>query len=134
RTDALRLLGLAPEKVTVIYPGVAQAFFDAPAPPASGKPYVLFVGTVEPRKNLHVLLDAWDALHADLRAAFDLVIAGAWGWGERAILDRLQSGAGGVRYLGYVEEAGLPGLTAGAAAFVYPSLYEGFGLPLAQAM
>ena len=134
RTDALRLLGLAPEKITVIYPGVSQAFFDAPAAHAPGKPYVLFVGTVEPRKNLHILLNAWDGLRADLREAFDLVVAGAWGWGDRAILDRLHSGAGGVRYLGYVAEPDLPGLTAGAAAFVYPSLYEGFGLPLAQAM
>lgn len=131
RADAIRILGLSPERITVIYPGVAGAFFDAPRTVSASKPYVLFVGTIEPRKNVVTLLEAWEQMSPDTRAAFDLVIAGPAGWGDRAVLDRLRSGA---RYLGYVPEAALPGLTAGAAVFVYPSLYEGFGLPVAQAM
>jgi alpha-1,3-rhamnosyl/mannosyltransferase len=92
------------------------------------------VGTVEPRKNIATLLDAWERLRTDVRDEYDLVVAGPAGWGDSAVLKRLQAGTTGVRYLGYVAEADLPALTAGASAFVYPSLYEGFGLPLAQAM
>ena len=62
------------------------------------------------------------------------MVAGPPGWGDQSALRRLQSGAGGVHYLGYVSEKDLPGLTAGATVFVYPSLYEGFGLPVAQSM
>ncbi len=142
RTDALRLLDLAPEKIHVIYPGVAVQYFTATHERGRNvalrygiaKPYVLYVGTVEPRKNLGTLLDVWKDLPRDLRQTYDLVVGGAWGWGDNAILRRLEAGEGGVRYLGYVAESDLPDLTAGADAFVYPSLYEGFGLPLAQAM
>ncbi len=142
RNDAVRLLGLRPEKIEVIYPGIAPAFFE-PGKEASQavarrhgltKPYALYVGSVEPRKNLGVLLDAWLDLALDIREEFDLVVAGPWGWGDRAIYDRLQSGIPGVRYLGYVPESDLPAVTAAAAIFAYVSLYEGFGLPVGQAM
>src|SRR5207249_6161793 len=78
--------------------------------------------------------DAYARLPPSLREQYDLVVAGPPGWGDTRALDRLRSGAPGVHYLGYVPERDLPGLTAGATVFVYPSLYEGFGLPLAQAM
>ena len=133
RQDAVRILGLDPEKVDVIYPGIAEAFFHA-RPERPQRPYVLFVGTVEPRKNLGTLLDAWIQVTASLSSEFDLVVAGPAGWGDPSTLARLRAGDGGVRYLGYVPEEDLPGLTAGATVFVYPSLYEGFGLPLGQAM
>jgi glycosyltransferase involved in cell wall biosynthesis len=133
RADALRILNLAPERVEVIYPGVSEAFFGAAAAKRE-KPYILFVGTIEPRKNVDVLLDAWEQLSTSLREEYDLVVAGPAGWGGPGALRRLRSGLPGVEYLGYVAEQDLPGLTAGATAFVYPSLYEGFGLPVAQAM
>ena len=142
RSDAVRILGLRPEKIEVVYPGVAEAFFQTT--PATiqaaqekyglARPYILFVGTVEPRKNLAVLLDAYQQLSRGVREEFELVVAGPVGWAERSLIERLRSGAGGVRYLGYVPETALPGLTAGATVFVYPSLYEGFGFPVAQAM
>jgi glycosyltransferase involved in cell wall biosynthesis len=139
--DAVRILGLDQRKITVIHSGVADAFFEAAAPAVEAarhrhglrKPYVLFVGTIEPRKNVDRLLAAFGALRPDLRDAFELVVAGPPGWGEQATVERLKVAAG-VRYLGYVPEGDLPGLTAGAAVFVYPSLYEGFGFPVAQAM
>lgn len=133
RQDAVRILGLDPGKIEVIYPGVAEAYFHA-RPAAVDRPYVLFVGTIEPRKNLDTLLDAWKQVREELRSAFDLVVAGPAGWVRPSTLARLRAGDGGVRYLGYVPEEELPGLTAGAAVFAYPSLYEGFGLPLGQAM
>jgi glycosyltransferase involved in cell wall biosynthesis len=133
RADSVRVLGINPDRIEAIYPGVADSFFGA-APVRRKKPYILFVGTIEPRKNLNVLLDAYARLARSLREEFDLVVAGSPGWGDAGTLARLRSGLAGVHYLGYVPERDLPGLTAGATVFVYPSLYEGFGLPLAQAM
>ncbi len=131
RQDAVRLLGLKPERIHVIHSGVPEVYFGAQARP-SERPYVFFLGTIEPRKNIDTLLDAWQRLR--LSNDFDLVIAGASGWSSGKTLARLKSRIPGVRYLGYVPEDELPGLTAGATAFVYPSLYEGFGFPVAQAM
>jgi glycosyltransferase involved in cell wall biosynthesis len=142
RADAVRLLGLPAEKIEVIYPGVAEAFFQV-RPEAVEllkaryrleRPYVLFVGAIEPRKNLARLLEAWQSLPASLREEFELVLAGPPGWGDPSLLHRLRTAGSGAHYLGYVPEKDLPALTAGAALFVYPSLYEGFGFPVAQAM
>ena len=133
RADSIRILGLQPERIEVIYPGVAESFFGARAI-VRQKPYILFVGTIEPRKNVGVLLDAYEQLARSIREEFDLVVAGPPGWGDQGTQRRLQSGLAGVHYLGYVPESELPGLTAGATVFVYPSLYEGFGLPVAQSM
>jgi alpha-1,3-rhamnosyl/mannosyltransferase len=132
RQDAVRLLGLDPERIHAIHSGVPEVYFGA-QPRPSERPYVLFLGTIEPRKNIDTLLDAWQGLH-HIRDDFDLVIAGASGWSSGKTLARLKSRPASVRYLGYVPEDELPGLTAGATAFVYPSLYEGFGFPVAQAM
>lgn len=142
RADAIRLLGLRPEDIEVIYPGIAPAFFDVDKDQAAlvarryglEKPFVLYVGSIEPRKNVGILLDAWQDVARDLRDAFELVIAGPYGWGEQPVYERLQAGAPGVRYLGYVPEADLAPLTAAATVFIYVSLYEGFGLPVAQAL
>jgi glycosyltransferase involved in cell wall biosynthesis len=133
RQDAIRILGIDPDRIEVIYSGVSDAYFTA-QPTAAAKPYVLFVGTIEPRKNVDTLLDAWHLVRPDVRASFDLMIIGATGWGSERTLARLNASAENVRYCGYVNERELPGITAGASAFVYPSLYEGFGFPVAQAM
>lgn len=142
RSDAVRILGIPAARIEVIYPGIAETYFEAAPGDARqaaakyglSKPYVLFVGTVEPRKNIDALLDGWALLTPALREEFDLVAAGPAGWGDTRTLARLRAGDGGVKYLGYVPERDLPGITAGASVFVYPSLYEGFGLPLGQAM
>lgn len=142
RADAVRVLKLAPEKIEVIYPGIAPAFFNVEGETARetarryglGKPYALYVGSIEPRKNVATMLDAWLDVAGDVREEFDLVVIGPWGWGDRGVYDRLTAGIPGVRYLGYVPEEDLPALTAAATIFVYVSLYEGFGLPVGQAM
>ncbi len=142
RDDAVRILGLAPEKIRVIYHGIAEAYFKIRKEEAERvraklrleRPYLLFVGTIEPRKNLDRLLNAYRALPASIREEFDLVLAGPPGWAPIETLVRLRQPAAGVRYLGYVAEPDLPGLFAGATVFVYPSLYEGFGFPVAQSM
>ncbi len=142
RQDAIRIAGFSPQKIERIYPGVADGFFgptrdsicDAKRAYHLCKPYVLCVGAIEPRKNLDRLLDAWKGLPEDVREHYELVIAGPLMWGVEQTGARLLRGDSGIRYLGYTAEALLPGLTAGAYAFAYPSLYEGFGLPLAQAL
>jgi glycosyltransferase involved in cell wall biosynthesis len=133
RQDAIRVLGIHPDRIEVIYSGVSESYFNA-QPVAASKPYVLFVGTIEPRKNVDTLLDAWHLVRPDVRNAFDLLVIGATGWGSQRTLARLNAAIPGVSYRGYVDERELPGITAGAQAFVYPSLYEGFGFPVAQAM
>jgi len=145
RRDAERILHLDPRKITVIQPGAAESYFHAGRPEAEAAaaelalsgPYFLFAGTVEPRKNLEGLLDAWLSLSSEFRQHYLLVIAGMPGWLSGATLLRLRQIARenhGVRYLGYVAEAWMPGLTAGARGLIYPSLYEGFGIPVAQAL
>lgn len=100
------------------------------------KPYLLVVATLEPRKNLVRLLLAYAQLSAQLREAYPLVIVGVKGWltGEIEKIAAPFEAAGLVRRLGYVDEDDLPYLYAGAHAFVFPSLYEGFGLPPLEAM
>ncbi len=98
--------------------------------------YSLYTGTIEPRKNLIVLLNAYASLPQALRTRFPLVIAGYYGWQNTTIHDLIQKGQqqGWLRYLGYVPDAVLPNLMAGARIFAFPSLYEGFGLPVLEAM
>jgi glycosyltransferase involved in cell wall biosynthesis len=140
RRDAIERLGLHPDRVRAIHHGISSAYFNSPDPtPAQEryqlrKPYILFVSTIEPRKNLPRLLDAYEALPPSTRDEYDLVVAGPKGWSSENTMLRLNASGPSVRYLGYVPEDLLPGLTAGAAVFAYPSLYEGFGFPIAQAM
>ncbi|MDQ1118950.1 MULTISPECIES: glycosyltransferase family 1 protein [Pseudoxanthomonas] len=98
--------------------------------------YTLFLGTIEPRKNMQTLLHAYAALPAALRSRWPLVVAGHPGWQSEALHRQMAQAqrCGWLRYLGYVDQARLPALVAGARLFVFPSLYEGFGLPVLEAM
>lgn len=98
--------------------------------------YSLFVGTVEPRKNIDTLLDAYSRLPMALRRQWPLLLTGYEGWRSEAIHARMEIAQrqGWARYLGFVPAETLPLLFAGARLFVFPSLYEGFGLPVLEAM
>ena len=98
--------------------------------------YVLYAGTVEPRKNLMSLLDAYEALPVSLRQTTPLVVAGYKGWRSEDVHERLEKAhaAGWAKYLGFVSAQDLPILFSAAKTFVYPSVYEGFGLPVLEAL
>ena len=130
RDDLVRAVGLPRERVHVTPNGVEPHFFDARAPDGPRDPYLLAVGTIEPRKNMGILLDVLRALRREGRD-LRLVIAGRQGWGQGLPVGDL---APLVRLAGPVSEGELRTLYAGASCFVMPSLYEGFGLPLAEAM
>ena len=132
RRELTALLGVAPERVSVVPGGVGTAFSpDADPRPARAalalaRPYVLCVASHTARKNLRALVPAARALGRD---GVDVVVAG----GRRPQFAR-EDGLDALRLLGHVDDALLPGLYAGAEAFVLPSLYEGFGLPVLEAM
>ncbi len=143
RRDLIARYRVPPERVHVVYEAPAPHFRPVPAERIAavhqryGLPerYLLTVGTIEPRKNLVRFLAAFERLRRDgLVEAW--VLAGQRGWLEGPFFRRLaQSPARAhVRWLGYVPDADLPALYAGAQALVLPSLYEGFGLPLLEAM
>lgn len=142
RNDAIDILRIPGERIRVIYPGVAEPFFQVTAEQIHqsrqklhlDSPYMLFVGCIEPRKNISNIVSAYLQLPESLRKDVRLIIAGPFGWEREEVREMLLHSGDGIRYLGYVPEADLPGLVGGAVALVYPSFYEGFGLPAAQAM
>jgi glycosyltransferase involved in cell wall biosynthesis len=99
-------------------------------------PFMLWVGTLEPRKNLAKLLEAFALLPSDLKGRLQLVLVGKKGWGQRKTVSSLKVLSKDCRVLltGYVADETLPYIYAAADAFVFPSLYEGFGLPVLEAM
>ncbi len=102
---------------------------------ALDRPYALYVGTIQPRKNLVRLLTAYEQLCQRGELLFDLVLAGNAGWLSQEIVAHAKQSlvAERIHLLGYVPDAELPALMAGALLFAFPSLYEGFGLPILEA-
>lgn len=143
RRQAMELYDIAPERITVIPYGVAHETFrllDEPvcekllAGYALPREFLLFVGTIEPRKNLSTLLRSYEALPEVSKKACPLVVVGGNGWLNDDLFATMRRLAPYVRYLGYVDEASLVALLNRATLFVYPSWYEGFGLPVLEAM
>jgi glycosyltransferase involved in cell wall biosynthesis len=124
--DFAESLDFPRERVLVAHPGIAPEFTATGEKEDLGGAYVLTVATLEPRKNLGTLVDAFGEL-AD--TGLSLVVVGGKGWGEQPELDRP-----GVVRLGRVGDDELARLYRGAAAVVYPSRFEGFGMPITEAM
>jgi glycosyltransferase involved in cell wall biosynthesis len=130
REDLVRAAGAPRERVFVTPNGVDPSFFELRPPEGPRPRYLLAVGTFEPRKNLPVLLDAFRALRREGRD-LQLVVVGRQAFTQLLPLGEL---APHVRLTGLVPDGELRSLYAGATCFVLPSLHEGFGLPLAEAM
>ena len=124
--DVARTLDFPRERVVVAHPGIGAAYTPDGEPADLGAPYILTVATLEPRKNLATLVDAFTLLDDPNLA---LVVAGGKGWGEQPQLDRR-----GVVRLGRVGDEELARLYRGAAVVAYPSRFEGFGMPITEAM
>ncbi len=145
KAEIVSVYGVPAERISVVYPGVAASFhcrytrdelalvkqqYRLPAQ------YLLSLGTLEPRKNLKALIQAYAKLAPTLRQQFPLVLVGGQGWNHAEtddLIARLES-RGEVIKLGYVPQAVIPHLYQSASAFAYVSLYEGFGMPVAEAM
>jgi alpha-1,3-rhamnosyl/mannosyltransferase len=142
RAEIIRTFNLPPERVTRAYNGVRESL--RPLPPAEVSPvlkrlglpasYFLHVGTLEPRKNLLMLTKAYTSLPADQRERCPLVLVGPWGWRfeELAAFYESEAKHRNVIHLGYVADADLAAVYNGARALLFPTWYEGFGLPAAE--
>jgi glycosyltransferase involved in cell wall biosynthesis len=143
RSDLIELFSVPHDRVRVIYPGVDARFGPQPEPDENARlreryaigdrPYVLSVGTLQPRKNYVRLIQAFARSRAAKERDVRLLIAGGRGWLYEGILAEAEK-HDSVRLLGFVEDLDLPALYRAAALFVLPSLYEGFGLPVLEAM
>nr|WP_307730298.1 glycosyltransferase [Duganella violaceicalia] len=144
--ELVECFGVDERKISVVHHGVRPEWFEAPAPEARDATlaryglnagYFLFVGTLQPRKNVGRLLEAYLALPPVLRAARQLVIVGAPGWLSDELVAQIkaagQRGENVIWLSQLTDDAQLHHLYAGAGAFIFPSLHEGFGLPLVEA-
>ncbi len=139
RQDLIRLLNIAPERIHVVYNTYDDSVFHPCSAEESAavraklrlpERYLLFLASLEPRKNLSTVLDALQKSDPGC----PLVIAGARGWLNTPLDKQIAACGARVRMAGYVADRDLAALYAGARALVYPSLYEGFGLPVLEAM
>jgi alpha-1,3-rhamnosyl/mannosyltransferase len=144
RQEVLDILHLPPDRVTRIYQGIRPGLMPIAQDEVAGvlkrlgltEQYLLYVGTIEPRKNILTLLHAYCALPAAIRESWPLLLVGGWGWNTGEVADYLEREARhrGVVHLGYLADEHLPAVYNGARALLYPSLYEGFGLPPLEMM
>lgn len=145
KKEIISLLGVPENKVSTVHLGVSNSFRvrdqrtvaeHIRAYDLKPQGYILSVGTIEPRKNMLLLLRAYESLPSSLRARWPLVTVGLEGWKHGEVSKSMEklTQNGGLRPLGFVPEEQIPYIYNGAALFVYPSIYEGFGLPPLEAM
>ncbi len=145
RGEIVELLSWPPDRVRAVHLGVGPQFrcrdSEETAPVLAGLRlhhgrYALCIASIEPRKNIDGIISAYAALPPALKAEYPLVLAGHPGWNSGETHQRIRrlAGEGWLKYIGYVADATLPHLISGARGFVYPSFYEGFGLPVVEAM
>jgi len=144
KRDLIDYYNLSPEKIAVIYPALSPDFTPATPEQISNikkkynlpEKFFLFLGTIEPRKNIIALIDAYEKIFSSLSFPYQLIIAGAQGWKNNKILIRAKNSPlkDKIKIIGYVAAADKPALYASANIFVYPSFYEGFGFPVLEAI
>lgn len=146
RNDLVQLLGVDPARITVVYPGVEPRFQPQQDTALLARvrarynlgeqPFILGVGTLEPRKNWQGLIRAWTRLREHTRLPHRLVLAGGKGWLAEGIFAAAAASPyrDDIVFTGFVDDADLPALYSAAAAFAFPSWYEGFGIPVVEAL
>jgi glycosyltransferase involved in cell wall biosynthesis len=145
KQELIDVFNVKPERILTVYNGVevemqpkdeAQTLAVLSKHKLKSKQYILAVGTLEPRKNLRVALQAYMSLSALVRKNFPLVIVGMKGWNNDALEQQVKPliASGEVKLLGYLTREDLIDVVAGATMLIYPSVYEGFGLPVLEAM
>ena len=143
KNDIVELLGIPEEKIKVVYLAAGEQYTELKVKSEKLKvaeikrvkqkygieeEYFISVGTLQPRKNLKRVIEAFSVVRSKESGVINLVVVGKYGWGEN--LSKVDS----VNFLGLVGDEDLPGLYAGSSGLIYPSLYEGFGLPVLEAM
>ena len=141
--DIVEFFKVDPQKIRVIYHGIDAAFYHGVSAEAvtgvrrkfhiQTPSYFLSIGTLEPRKNLPTLIRAFQSL-PNLQSEFSLVLAGGFGWKCDEVVELSRGLGNRVILTGYITQEELITLCGGASLFIYPSLYEGFGIPLLEAM
>lgn len=145
KRDAVELVGIAPERLQTVYPCIDQQFSNVPIygeveafrqKQGLTHGFILYLGTLEPRKNVPTLIDAFARLRTEYGRQEQLVIAGSKGWLYDSIFACVQQNGlqSQVLFPGFVSDSEQRLWYAAASAFVYPSLYEGFGIPVAEAL
>ena len=138
KKEIIKELNFDQKNIRVIYHGVDSSVFkkyesvetDLNLP----KKFILSVGSIEPRKNLIGLLKAYNLLSKEIKEEYHLVIVGFKGWNNSEIMQLINKNSKYIHYLGYISDKELAIVYNLASLFVYPSFYEGFGLPVAEAM
>jgi glycosyltransferase involved in cell wall biosynthesis len=147
RRELVQQYHIRPEKIHIAFPGVNRTVF-YPRTEAESvatldtcnlrwRQFILYVGTIEPRKNIERLFEAYAALPKDTLEKIPLALVGGKGWMDQGIyrkFEELKARGLDIRMLGYIPHEQLPDLYSASAAFAFPSLYEGFGMPLLEAM
>ncbi len=140
KKEIVKYLNVPEDRIEVIYPGKDERF--TPGRSALGGKYgipgkyFLYIGTIEPRKNIETIIDAFAKVKRESALPHSLVIAGGKGWYYDSVFRnaRVSGVEDSIIFPGYIPEEDLPSLYRNAEAFVFPSLYEGFGLPVLEAM
>jgi alpha-1,3-rhamnosyl/mannosyltransferase len=144
RQEVIQTLNIPPERVTRAYLGIRPSFRPLPVEQVAqtlqqlGLPrrFLLYVGTIEPRKNVLRLMRAYCSLEKTVREQWPLLLVGSWGWKTEAVADfyEREGKHQGIRQLGYLPDQHLAAVYNGARALIFPSYYEGFGLPPLEMM
>jgi glycosyltransferase involved in cell wall biosynthesis len=144
KREISEILNIDPNKISIAYPGFDPNIFKVIAPEYTQhhldslkikKPFILYLGTLEPRKNIERIIDAYASL-TSYHKTFDLVLAGSIGWKSESIFERIEKYnlKENVHITGYISQSEQVALYNRATCFVFPSLYEGFGMPALEAM
>jgi len=138
KKEILERLDFKDEKIKVIYHGINHEVFkiydDLKVDFELPKKFILSVGSIEPRKNLIGLLNAYNLLSTDLKSEYKLVLVGFKGWQNSEIMELINENKKDIHYLGFISDAELAKVYNLASCFVFASFYEGFGLPVLEAM